>query len=78
MALSFYSDYVPVHEEDGAGGGHALRRHHYGRAGAGGQAAPRTLSTRLYIFFLSRIWIFQSRIRIHYGELTNFKQNNCY
>jgi hypothetical protein len=46
MALSFYSDYAPVHEEDGAGGGHALRRHHYGGAGAGGQAAPRTLSTR--------------------------------
>jgi hypothetical protein len=42
----FYSDYVPVHKEDRAGGGHTLRRHHYGGAGAGGQAAPRTLSTK--------------------------------
>ncbi len=46
MALSLYGDHVPVHEEDRAGGGHALRRHHYGGAGAGGKAAPRTLSTR--------------------------------
>jgi hypothetical protein len=49
MALSFYCDYGPVYEEDRAGGGHALRRHHYGGAGAGGQAAPRTLSTRHWI-----------------------------